>query len=102
MRALSGYLTQSLARKKAPKRIPNSIATNWEIASFRGVESIARNTLYPYINTRSGIYDDQRTGVLRNTHQLFRANAPATIDTCICMKYVSVLITTHILTGNKD
>jgi hypothetical protein len=36
-------LAQSQARKKAPKRIPNSIATNWKIASFMSVESVTGN-----------------------------------------------------------
>ena len=71
-------MTQSLARKKAPKRIPNSIATNWEIASFLGVESANNNTLPQHKNTHSGIYDDQGTRFLRKITQYILILMPFT------------------------
>lgn len=49
--ALSACKTLSLARKKAPKRIPNSIATNWKIASFVAVESVYSKQFFWYSPT---------------------------------------------------
>ncbi len=51
-------LAQSQARKKAPKRIPNSIATNWKIASFISVESVSSNGILRHQTHCSGIYDE--------------------------------------------
>ena len=58
-------LAQSQARKKAPKRIPNSIATNWKIASFVAVESVCSKRILQVLTHCSGIYDDPVLSVLR-------------------------------------
>jgi hypothetical protein len=61
----SKLLAQSQARKKAPKRIPNSIATNWKKASFISVESVSSNGILKYKAHCSGIDDERYITVLR-------------------------------------
>ena len=61
----SKLVAHSQARKKAPKRIPNSIATIWEIASFMSVESVTSNGILRHQTHCSGIYDEWSQTVLR-------------------------------------